>query len=114
MNRQERRKKEKAGLKVAKDPMISVKKSELIQMKQNAVYEAVDSVFLLMLGIPVMIMHDKYPSLMRREVDGKNRTERFADMCMDLYDSYAKGYVSLEDIKECLWAEGGIRLTKEK
>lgn len=82
-------------------------------MKKQATVTAADTAFFLMLAIPVMVIHDKYPQIMRRVVDGKSREERFADLCVDLYDSFNKGYVTLDDLAECLWEEAGIKLEKK-
>lgn len=89
-----------------------MKSSDVLTIKKDAVNEAVDTAFILMLGIPVMILHDKYSLLMKKEVDGKSRTERFADLCLDLYDSYNKGYLTLDDIHQYLWEEAGIKLER--
>ena len=114
MNRAERRRRAKQGLPVVNEPVINVKASDIQNIKKEAASNAADTAFFLMLAIPVMVMHDKYPQLMRREVDGKSRTERFADLCIDLYDSFDKGYVTLDDLAGCLWEEAGIKLTKKK
>lgn len=113
MNRAERRKRAKLGLPVKKEPVINVKASDIQQIKENATTQAADTAFFLMLAIPVMVLHDKYGQLMRKEVDGKSREERFADMCLDLYDSFNKGYVTLDDLAECLWEEAGIKLERK-
>lgn len=114
MNRAERRRRAKQGLPVTNEPVINIKASDIQNIKKQATSNAADTAFFLMLVIPVMVMHDKYPQLMRREVDGKSRTERFADLCIDLYDSFDKGYVTLDDLADCLWEEAGIRLTKKE
>lgn len=114
MNRAERRRRAKQGLPVTNEPVINIKASDIQNIKKQATFNAADTAFFLMLAIPVMVMHDKYPQLMRREVDGKSRTERFADLCIDLYDSFDKGYVTLDDLADCLWEEAGIRLTKKE
>lgn len=113
MNRAERRRRAKQGLPVNKEPVINVKASDIQAIKEQATSSAADTAFLLMLAIPVMVIHDKYPQLMRREVDGKPRAERFADLCLDLYDSFNRGYVTLDDLADCLWEEAGIKLTKK-
>lgn len=113
MNRAERRKRQKQGLPTHKEPVMNVKVSDIQNIKKQATTEAADLAFLLMLSIPVMVIHDKYPQLMRREVDGKSRAERFADLCLDLYDSFEKGYVTLDDLAQCLWEEAGIKLEKK-
>lgn len=114
MNRAEKRRRIKQGLSVAHEPVINMKTSDIKRLKENATNDAIDVAFLLMLGIPVMVIHDYYPQLMRKEVDGKSREERFADMCLDLYDSFDKGYITLEDFHQCLWEEAGIKIGKKE
>lgn len=107
MNRAERR---RLKLQDKKDPVINIKKSELEAIKEEAINEASEIAFILMLSIPVMVIHDHYPKLMKKEVDGKGREERFTDLCLDLYDSYEKDYVSISDLQNCLKEETGIEL----
>ena len=114
MNRSERRKLQKRGKIIPKEPVINFKARDISQIPKESTTKAIDTAFILMLGIPVMVMHDKYSQLMKREVDGKSRTERFADLCLDLYDSFDKGYLTLDDIHQCLWEEGGIKLIDKK
>jgi hypothetical protein len=105
MNRAERRRIGREN----SDPIISIKQSEINKIKSDAVNEAVDTAFMLMLSIPVMVLHDKYPQLTRKEVDGKSRAERFSEMCLDLYDSYNRGYISFEELEQCLYEEAGVK-----
>lgn len=113
MNRAERRTRQKKGIPFTKEPVLNIKASDIQQIKKDAINAATDTAFFLMLAIPVMVIHDKYPKLMRKVVDGKSREERFADLCIDLYDSFDKGYVTLNDLKECLWEEAGIKFEKK-
>lgn len=113
MNRTERRKRQKQGLPAPKETVMNIKVSDIQNIKKQATDEAASTAFLLMLAIPVMVIHDKYPQLMRREVGGKSRAERFADLCLDLYDSFEKGYVTLDDLAQCLWEEAGIKLERK-
>ncbi|MDD3049731.1 MAG: hypothetical protein PHR06_01145 [Candidatus Cloacimonetes bacterium] len=108
MNRAERRRQQS----IKPDAVYNMKSSDVQQIKKSAVDEAVDKAFFLMLSIPVMILHDKYSLLMKKEVEGKPREERFADLCLDLYDSYVKGYVSFEDLEKCLWEEAGVKMQR--
>lgn len=91
-----------------KEKVYTVTESQIRSLKQDATKEAVDEAFFLMLAIPVMVIHDKYSKLMPKVVDGKSRAERFAEMCLDLYDSYEKDYVSIDDLKRCLKEETGM------
>lgn len=102
MNRAERR---LNGIK-KKEPIINIKVSEIEQIKADAVEKACKLAFGLMLSIPTMIIHDKFGELMRKQ----GREERFANLVLELYDTYQKGYVSFSDLRQCLYEETGIRL----
>lgn len=106
MNRAERRRLGKKG----HEPVFNLKSSDICQMKADATNEAVSKAFLLMLAIPVTVLHDKYSLLMKRTVDGKSREERFVDLCLDLYDSFERDYVTLDDLHQCLWEEAGVKI----
>lgn len=108
MNREERRRK---GIK-GKEPVINIKVSDIDKMKADAVREASNLAFKLMLSIPVMVLHDNYGKLNKLNVDGKTREERFAEMILDLYDSFEKGYVTLDDLMQCLKDETGMTFEK--
>lgn len=105
MNRQQRR----AAKSSAKEPIYNLTLSQIEGIKRDAVSEASDIAFKLLLCIPVMVIHDKYPLLMKKEVDGKGREERLADLILDLYDSFNRDYVTLQELEECLYDETGIR-----
>jgi len=94
------------------DPSYNIKASNLNKMKQNATEKGINDAFLLMLAIPVMVIHDKYSLIMKRNVDGKSREERFTDLCLDLYDSFNQGYVTLDELQQCLEEETGIKIVK--
>lgn len=113
MNRSQRRKLEKQGIKTEKEKVINIKTSDVQKIKEDAAHNATDTAFFLMLAIPVMVIHDKYPRIMKRVEDGKPREERFADLCIDLYDSFNRGYVTLDDLAKCLWEEAGIKLERK-
>lgn len=81
--------------------------SDIINIKQEATKKAADKAFFLMLGLPLMVLHDKWGF-------GKVRGERFIEQVLDLYDSFEKGYLSLDDIHNCLWEEGGIKLVDKE
>ena len=112
MNRAERRKLAKQGKDVPSEPVINMKSSDIKNIKNQVSKDAADLAFTLMLAIPVTILHTKYGKLMRKNVDGKSRGERFADLCLDLYASFEKGEVTLDDLKKCLWDEAGIKIEK--
>lgn len=106
MNRVERRRAKKAGIPVKKEPVVNIKAADVQKIKQDASKEAADKAFLLMLGLPVMVLHDKFGF-------GPVRCERFTDAVLELYDSFEKGYVSLEDIHLTLKEETGITIVSD-
>lgn len=114
MNRQQRRQKNKEGIQPKKEPVINIKYSDLQKIKKEAAENAANTAFVLMLGIPAMVIHDKYSQIMKRFEDGKPRVERFTDLCLELYDSFDKGYITLDDLHQCLWEEAGIKIERKK
>ena len=102
MNRQERR---RMGIK-RKDPMISIKQSDIDLMKEEATEKGCKLAFTLMLVIPSMVIHDKFGSLMKKD----GRLERFVNLCMEQYKCYKEGYVTLEDMAKILEDEAGIKI----
>lgn len=106
MNRAEKR---RAGIK-AKEPVYNLTLSQIKAMKQEATLKAIDKAFFLMVSIPVSILHDKYPQLMKRD----GREQRFADLIIERYKDYEDGYFTLDELEKCLYEETGIRMVKKK
>lgn len=105
MNREERRKRKIKGV----APVINIKFDDVQAMKKQATKDAVNRAFFLMLAIPTMIIHDKFGKLMKRE----NREATFVDLCVDLYDSFDKGYVTLDELAQVLKDEAGVEVKNE-
>ena len=106
MNRAERRAR---GIKT-KEATYNLNQSQIEKMKQDAVSKGCDLAFGLMLAIPVMIIHDKFSEIMPK----KGREETFANLCLKLYEQYNQGYVSLDDLAECLKEETGMSLEETR
>lgn len=102
MNRQERRR-----LRIKKkDPMVSIKQSDIDAMKEEATEKGCKMAFNLMLAVPAMVIHDKFGSLMKKE----GRVEKFVDMCMEEYKCYEEGYVRLDEMAKILKDEAGVEI----
>ena len=99
MNRAERR---RLNIK-NKEPVFTLRTCDIENIKHNATNLA----FFLMLAIPTMVIHDKFSKLMKR--DGREQT--FADEVIKLYEAFNEGYVSLEELHECLKTETGLTIT---
>lgn len=102
MNRQERR---RLGIK-RKDPMISIKQSDIDRMKEEATEKGCKLAFGLMLAVPAMVIHDHYGELMKKD----GRVSRFVDLCMEQYKCYEEGYITLEELAKCLKDEAGVEI----
>ena len=85
----------------------TLNEDQILGIKNEAVEKASEKAFFLMLAIPVMVLHDKY-----WEKTAKKRCPEFVEQCLDLYDSVEKGLVSLEDLKQCLYEESGIKIER--
>lgn len=102
MNRKERRTK---GIKNS-EPVINIKVSDIEKIKDEASKNAIDTAFTLMLGMPLLVMRDKYGF-------GKVRLERYIEQIFEIYDSFNKDYITLEDMHKVLYDEVGVTITKK-
>lgn len=102
MNRQERR---RLGIN-RKDPMVSIKQSDIDRMKEEATEKGCKMAFNLMMAVPAMVIHDKFGSLMKKEC----RVEKFVDLCMEEYKCYEEGYVRLDELAKILKDEAGVEI----
>ena len=90
-----------------KTPTYNFTLEQIEAIKQKTVKESVLTLIELTLGLPVIVMHDKHGWR-------KGRLEPFIDEILKLYDSYENGYLTLEDIREVLWEEAGVRIQKNE
>ncbi len=108
MNRAERRRLQKKENK--KEPVYNISQQNLDNIKQNATREAIDTAFILMMGLPIKAFHDHFADLWKKEVDGKCREERLLDYILDLHDSFEKGYITLTDVIQTVEKETGTKI----
>lgn len=101
MNRQQRR---AQGIKqvASKQKTYNLSVDQIHQIKQNAAAEAMEHAFVLMMGLPMMALRDEFQF-------GKKRLERFSDKVLDLYDSFDKDYITLQDVIDCVYEETGVK-----
>jgi hypothetical protein len=105
MGRAENRRAMKAQSKQNK--VYTLTQAQIDKIKDDAVTEASNTAFLLMLAIPVMVLHDKH-----WVKTAKQKIPKFVDQCLDLYDSFSKDLVTLEDLQGCLEEESGIKIER--
>lgn len=104
MNRAERR---RQGKLVAKDPVITMKKSDIDRIKREATEKATDTAMVLLLSIPVKVMHEKYGWGMRK------RLPELSEAIIDEYQSFSDGDMSLEDYQEMVYEYCGVKFKQE-
>lgn len=88
-----------------KDLCSQAVQQEAAKLATHAKNEAVSRLFEELIAIPVMVIHDHFGELMKKD----GREERFAEMCLELYDTVEKGFVTPAELRQCLFEEAGVR-----
>lgn len=83
---------------------------EAAKLAADAKAEAVGRLFEELIAIPVMVIHDHFGELMKKA----GREERFAEMCLDLFDTVEKGLVTPQELRQCLFEEAGVRISRNR
>lgn len=93
-----------------KDLCSQAVKQEAEKLATHAKNEAVSRLFeeLIAIPVPVMVIHDHFGELMKKD----GREERFAEMCLELYDTVEKGFVTPAELRQCLFEEAGVRFKR--
>lgn len=84
----------------------TLRNEDVTRIKQDAAQEAVYTAFTMMLGLPVIVLRDKYGW-------GKKRLSDFMDYVLELYDSFEKDYVTLDDLWDTIEKETGVKLIEK-
>lgn len=108
MNRAERRKRQKMGLPVVKEPVYTMKQSDIAKIKRESTDTAVDTVMVMLLAIPIKVMHDKYGWRM------KKRLPELAEAIIDEYQRFSDGEMSLEEYQEMVYEWCGLKFQKNE
>lgn len=108
MNRQQRRMAQKKGLPVTHEPVFNMKQSDIKKMKQEATEQAVDAAMILLLGIPVKVLKEKYGW------DMKKRLPEFCEAMIDVYTDFSNGDLTLEQFADLIYQECGVKFQKNE
>ena len=103
LTRQQKRKLERDVKK--KNKVLQMTAGQIQRLKADIVEDTAFKALILMLGIPLMVLRDKYDF-------GKIRLTRFIKQCIELYDSFDKGYITLDDMHKAILDETGINVTE--
>lgn len=120
MNRAERRRAERRAKKdktatynYTKEQLDAVIRAgveaEVEAIRKQARDEAVNTALTLMLALPLEVLKDKY-----WVKTAKRRLPKFMDNVLSLYESWDRGEITIEGLREDLWDYGGIKLEAPK
>ena len=102
MNRAEFRRQKK--LEGKKDKIYHLTQGQIDKMKEDAVNEAVDVSFALMLGIPIDNL------LKYWEKTAHIRIPKFIDECLDTYEKIGEGTIELSDLIKNIEKYGKLKM----
>lgn len=85
-----------------KTPTYNMTLKQIEELKRQAALDAVSELMTLTLGFPAMVLHDKHGW---REAELND----FIDDVSGLFESYEKGYITLEDCINTLKEEANIK-----
>ena len=85
-----------------KTPTYNMTLKQIEELKRQAALDAVSELMTLTLGFPAMVLHDKHGW---REAELND----FIDDVSGLFESYEKGYITLEDCVNTLKEEANIK-----
>ena len=73
--------------------------------KKEQAHKTAYTALVLMLGIPLMVLRDHHGF-------GKKRLEAFVEDCIELFDSFDKGYITFDDMQKTIFEETGVQITE--
>lgn len=79
-------------------------KAMILQVKNQVTKEVKNETFKLLFGLPVLALRDEFDF-------GKKRSTRFIEKLSNIYDSYARGDITLDDIETVLYEETGLNFS---
>lgn len=108
MNRAERRRQQKSE---ENDPVLSIKRSEINKIIQESYKkgqndyknEGIRTVFIMLLGLPCMVLHEKYG------FGNRKRLPEFADAVLTKYEELDKQTNSIREIQDLIYQQTGVR-----
>lgn len=104
MNRAERRRLKRNQ--ESRNATYTLRNEDVTRIKQDAAQEAIDKAFVLMLGLPMIALHDKYGW-------GKKRLSDFMNHVLEQYDSFNKNFITLDDLRNAIEKETGVKLIEK-
>lgn len=103
MNRKQRRKNKIPTItKVLREPIYTLKKSELDKIKLQATEQAIEQSLTLLLALPVKVLKEHYGF-------SRKKLENFCAFISDEYDKLELSKQGLEECRQMLYEQAGVR-----
>lgn len=107
LNRSERRRLgKKLKTKIPSSPTLNIKADNLKILHDQEAEKAAFKVFVQYMGLPLMVLHDKFGF-------GNKRMVKFCKELFELYDHVDAGRVSAEELSQMVKEETGISLHRQ-
>lgn len=88
-----------------KNRVYTMTQAQIDAMKKDAIDQAIEQAFVLMLCFPVEVLANEY-----WEKTAKKRIPHFVDSCISLYEAYAQGVVDLDQMFNDVEQLSGIKI----
>lgn len=108
MNRKQRREQQKGKQVIQKEPVYSLKKSDIEAIKAKAREEATDDALILLFALPIKLLHDEYGWGIQK------RLPEFGEKLTDAYQEFADGEMSLKQYADLVYEYTGIKFERGK
>lgn len=105
MSRAERRQLKRDDSK--KPKRYTLTQAQIDKIKDDATMDATKRAFLMMLGFPLLALHDEFGF-------GKQRLNRFMEKMLDIYAAYEEDYIDLTDLHEVIMQETGVTIEENR
>ena len=99
MNRKQRR-----LLKQNKERIYTIKQSDMERYEK----ETADAMFFIMIAVGCLTIKNHFSKLIRVNVDGKNRTQRFFDLYSQTYQDWENGVFTTADMEKFMAKYVGV------
>ncbi len=79
--------------------------AQIEEIKKNAAKEAIEISLVAMMGLPLIVLRDKFGF-------GKQRLEKFEESLVEQYKCFDEGYIELDTLKDAIKQETGMEVLR--
>lgn len=104
MNRAEARRLKREEAK--KKATYNLTREQIDKIKLDAINEALDKAFTLMLALPIRVLQTSYPKIVKKET----RLNNFMTEILKLYEAFNNGEIDLQELNDLIYNETGVSI----